>query len=96
VQYQDGDAAEIFKEDLREAFPCLNDANFKDKYHMTRSSFWFIVDIMNNYPVFQSTKRKQAPVNHQIMTLLCFLGTEENGMNNQKGCSVFRVGKGTL
>jgi hypothetical protein len=27
---------------------------------------------------------------------LCFLGTEENGMNNQKGCSVFRVGKGTL
>ena len=30
------------------------------------------------------------------MTLLCFLGTEGNGMSDRKGRSVFRLGKGTV
>jgi hypothetical protein len=97
VQYQDGDATVIFNEDLKEDSPWLNNAEFKDKYRMTCLSFWLIVDLINNHLVFQSMKRKQAPIDHQLMMLLCFLGTEGNGMSNRKGCSVFRApGKGTL
>ena len=63
---------------------------------MTRSSFWLIVGLIEHDPVFYSKKRKQAPVEHQLLTLLCFLGTEGNGMSDRKGRSVFRAGKGTL
>ena len=96
AKYRDGDASAIFEEDLKEESPWLNDAEFKDKYRLTRSSFWLIVALIKHHPVFQSTKRKQAPVEHQLMTLLCFLGTEGNGMSDRKGHSVFRAGKGTL
>jgi hypothetical protein len=96
AKYRDGDASAIFEEDLREESPWLNDAEFKDKYRLTRSSFWLIVGLIKHHPVFQSTKRKQAPVEHQLMTLLCFLGTEGNGMSDRKGRSIFRAGKGTL
>ena len=63
---------------------------------MTRSSFWLIVGIIKDHPVFKEGLRKQAPVEHQLMMLLCFLGTEGNGMSDQKGRSVFRLGKGTV
>jgi hypothetical protein len=97
VQYQDRDASAIFKEDLREDSPWLNDAEFKDKYHMTHSSFWLIVDlIFIDHPIFQSMKRKQAPAEHQLMTILCFVGMEGNGMSDWKGRSVFHAGKGAL
>jgi hypothetical protein len=98
VNYRDGLASNVFAEDLREDSPWLNEAEFKDKYRMTRSSFWLIVDLIKDHHVFQRVgkKRKQAPVEHQLMTLLCFLGTEGNGMSDRKGRSVFRMGKGTL
>jgi hypothetical protein len=35
-------------------------------------------------------------VEHQLLALLCFLGTNGTGMSGRNGCSVFRVGKGTL
>jgi hypothetical protein len=64
---------------------------------LTHLSFWLIVALIDFHPVFQSSKKKQAPVEHQLMTLLCFLGTTEgNGMSDQKGRSLFRAGKGTL
>jgi hypothetical protein len=63
---------------------------------MTRSSFWLIVDLIKDHTVFQSKWRRQAPVEHQLMTLLCFLGTEGNGMGDRRGRSVFRLGKGTV
>jgi hypothetical protein len=70
VQYRDGDASAIFEEDLKEDSPWLNDAKFKDKYRLTCSSFWLIVELIKLHPIFQSKKKKQAPVEHQLMTLL--------------------------
>jgi hypothetical protein len=102
VKYRMGVASAIFEEDLREREdaeehePWLNDAEFKDKYRLTRSSFWLIVDLIKDHPVFQSKFRKQAPVEHQLLTLLCFLGMEGNGMSDRKGRSVFRAAKGTI
>jgi hypothetical protein len=94
--YRKGSTSGIFMEDLNEDSPWLNDAEFKCKYRMTRSSFWLIVGLIRDHPVFKGGRKKQAPVEHQLMTLLCFLGTEGNGMSNRKGRSVFRLGKGTV
>jgi hypothetical protein len=85
VTYRNGRASTIFLEDLNQESPWLNHAEFKDKYRMTRATFWVIVGLIEGHPVFESQTRKQAPVAHQLMTLLCFLGTEGNGMSNQKG-----------
>jgi hypothetical protein len=83
TKYRDSDASLIFEEYLKEESPWwLNNAKFKDKYCLTCSSFWLIVALIENHPVFQSTKRKQAPVEHQLMMLLCFLGLEGNGMSD--------------
>ena len=96
-KYRNGDASTIFEEDLKEDPPWLNDAEFKDKYRMTRSSFRLLVDLIKDHRVFKGgPRRQQAPVEHQLMTLLCFLGTEGNGMSNRKGRSLFRVSKGTV
>jgi hypothetical protein len=38
----------------------------------------------------------QAPVAHQLMTLLCFLGMEGNDMSDWKGWYVFHAAKGTM
>ncbi len=96
ASYRRGAASAIFTEDLDLESGWLNDAEFKDKYRMTRSSFWLIVDLIKDHAVFRSKWRRQAPVEHQLMTLLCFLGTEGNGMSDRRGRSVFRLGKGTV
>ena len=87
--YRRGAVSAIFTEDLDLESGWLNDAEFKDKYRMTRSSFWLIVDLIKDHAVFRSKWRRQAPVKHQLMTLLCFLGTEGNGMSDRRGRSVF-------
>jgi hypothetical protein len=87
----------LYVEDLNKDSAWLNNTEFKDKYRMTRSSLWLIVGLIKDHQVFHSRgNKKQAPVEHQLMTLLCFLGTEGNGMSDRKGCSVFRVSKGTI
>jgi hypothetical protein len=77
-------ASTVFCEDLNEDSPWLNDAEFKDKYKMTCCSFWLIVDLIKNHDIFKSPRKLQAPVAHQLMTLLCFLGMEGNGMSDRK------------
>ena len=91
--YWNGLASAVFREDLKEDSPWLNAAEFKCKYQMTRSSCWLIVGLIKDHQVFKGGRRKQAPVEHQLMTLLCFLGTEGTGMSNRRGRSVFRLGK---
>jgi hypothetical protein len=89
-------ASTVFSEDLNEDSPWLNDAEFKDKCRMTCCSFWLIVDLIKSHGIFKSPRKPQAPVAHQLMTLLCFLGTEGNGMSDRKGRSLFCAGKGTI
>jgi hypothetical protein len=86
----------VFWEDLNEDSPWLNGTEFKDKYRMTRSPFWLIVDMIRNHDIFKSPRKPQALVMHQLMMLLCFLGTEGNNMSDRKGRYVFRAGKGTI
>jgi hypothetical protein len=51
---------------------------------LTCSSLWLIVGLIKDHRVFQQRgNKKQAPVEHQLMTILCFL-------------SVFRVSKGSI
>jgi hypothetical protein len=56
-----------------------------------------IVELIKDHEIFKGRgKKKQAPVEHQLMTLLCFLGMEGSRMSNRKGRSLFRAGKGTI
>jgi hypothetical protein len=52
--------------------------------------------MIKNHDIFKSPRKMQAPVGHQLMMLLCFLGMEGNGMNDGKGRSVFCASKGTI
>jgi hypothetical protein len=80
ASYCRGAPSGIFQGDLELGSGWLNKAELKDKYCMTRSSFWLIVDLIKYHRVFHSNKRRQAPVEHELMTLLCFLGREGKGM----------------
>jgi hypothetical protein len=58
----------------------LNDAEFLQKYRMSRRSFDFLLNMIKDHPVFHTAKvRKQAPVAFQLMTWLKYVGTEGNG-----------------
>jgi DDE superfamily endonuclease len=76
----------------------LNDNEFLQKYRMTRDSFGKILRLIEKDPVFQkkSTGKKQAPVAHQLMVLLNYLGTEGAGASSPSLRNVFGVGKGTI
>jgi hypothetical protein len=76
ANYHNDVLSSVFSEDLNyDAW--LNYAEFKDKYHMTPSSFWLIVDQIKDHGVFQRKKKQQARVEYQLMTLLCFLSMEK-------------------
>jgi hypothetical protein len=94
ASYRKNDAWAIFLEDLDLKSGWLNEAEFKDKYRMTCSSFWLIVDLMKDHTVFQSKWRRQAPVEHHLMPLLCFLGREGNGMSDRKVAQCSNLEKG--
>jgi DDE superfamily endonuclease len=78
--------------------PWLTDTEFKQKYRMTRISFHQLVNLIKDDPVFQRTYNKgngQAPVEHQLMVLLKYLGTQGNGANNEHIRQLFKIGSGT-
>ena len=75
----------------------MNEEEFKRKYRCSRKSFWRIVSCIENHPVFSSGDgtKQQAPVSHQLLCLLHFLGMEGNGASNQYARDVFKKGVGT-
>jgi DDE superfamily endonuclease len=76
----------------------LTEEEFLHKYRMSRQSFYRILSEIENHEVFQAkTKhgRKQAPVAHQLMVFLKFLGTEGAGGSNSNQRQVFAIGYGT-
>lgn len=93
----------VFTRDLQEhppggGKPWLNDSEFQEKYRMSRIAFHAICDLIRNHPVFSEKRisgRKQAPVEHQLMILLFYLGVEGNGASNHKVRSGFSIGRGT-
>jgi hypothetical protein len=79
----------------------LSDLEFLEKYRMTRESFAKIVALIENDAVFTRKDpldrgRKQAPVTHQLMVLLRYLGTEGGGASNQTLRNIFGISKGSV
>lgn len=105
-KYRDGQASQTYEEDLVpplddndiHGIPSwLSDDQFLKKYRMKRNSFHAIVDLIRDHPVFRAKRfgRRQAPVEHQLMTLLRYLGTEGSGGSNEDLRCDFGCGRGT-
>ena len=81
--------------------PWLTDDEFLQKYRCTRESFGRLLGLIKNHEVFNCAStskkkgRKQAPVAHQLMVFLKFLGTEGSGGSNSNQRHVFSIGYGT-
>lgn len=92
-----------FEEDLHvdQSFNCnswLNDDEFLKKYRMNRESFYKLVDLIKDHPIFQSNRNKgikQAPPEKQLMVFLKYIGTEGSGSSNSQLRQDFRIGHGT-
>eukprot|EP00978_Attheya_sp_CCMP212_P013581 scaffold34094_cov42-Attheya_sp.AAC.3 len=102
-KYRRGKSEAIFHRDLNinqteEQLPWLNDDEFLEKYRMHRSSFWELVDRIKDHSIFQKKakqKKMQAPVAHQLLVLLHYLGTSGSGASNPRIRNVFWIGRGT-
>jgi DDE superfamily endonuclease len=79
-----------------EACPWLNDEEFLQKYRVSRESFAILLSKIDQHPIFHTGKRKkQAPVQYQLMTWLKYVGTEGSGGSNANQRNTFGVGYGT-
>jgi hypothetical protein len=79
--------------------PWLTDSELLQKYRIIRPSFEKIRQKIENHDVFlnrTSQRRKQAPVSHQLMLFLKFLGTEGSGGSNANQRNTFEVGYGSV
>ena len=71
----------IFMEDLDPYSPYrLSSRKFKSKYRCSRKSVDAIAAKIEGNPIFKSKTCQQAPVKHQIMVFLHYMGHE--GQNN--------------
>jgi hypothetical protein len=75
----------------------LSDDEFLEKYRVHRESFYLLLSRIKDHPVFQNTvgKKPQAPVAHQLMVYLFYLGTSGSGASNPRLRSMFVCGRGT-
>jgi hypothetical protein len=76
--------------------PWLQEDEFLQKYRMHRESFHRLLPMIKDHPVFQSDGAKQqAPVAHQLLVLLFYLGKSGSGANNPTLQNMFQIGRGT-
>jgi hypothetical protein len=76
----------------------LTDDEFLQKYRMSCQSFFRVLSEIQDHEVFQpksKSGRKQAPVAHQLMVFLKYIGTEGTGGSNANQRHVFHIGYGT-
>jgi hypothetical protein len=77
--------------------PWLTNEEFLQNFRMQRGSFVQLVDLIKDHEVFQQKgKKKQAPVAHQLLVLLMYLGTSGSGASNPRLRSFFGLGRGTV
>jgi hypothetical protein len=100
--HEDTNSKFIFERDLKEddeadgTPPWLTDEEFVQKYRMHCDSFRMIVSLINNHPAFQSRgEKKQAPVEHQLMVFLYYIGVSGSGASFPTCRQVFGIGRGT-
>jgi hypothetical protein len=75
----------------------LTDSEFLQKYRMTKQSFVYVLNLIQDDPIFQKGRRgpPQRPVSYQLMTTLKALGSEGSGFSNPNLRHVFHTGRGT-
>ena len=101
--YRKSMGKDIFERDLKEENnldgtpPWLSDEEFLEKYRLHRESFKKLVEMIRDHPVFQEKGKgkKQAPVEHQLLCLLHYLGTSGSGASNPRMRGMFGGGRGT-
>lgn len=79
-------------DDEDEKPPWLTEEEFQQKYRINRTSFWKIVELIKDHQVFNP---KQAPVPHQLLVFLHYIGTSGSGANNPRVSKIFGIGRGT-
>ena len=63
---------------------------------MHHNSFKMIVSLINNHPAFKlKGKKPQAPVEHQLMVFLYYIGVSGSGASFPRCRQMFGVGCGT-
>jgi hypothetical protein len=85
---------EICREE-EEILPWLTESEFVHKYRVSRKNFQRILLLIEDHPVFYPTEKrgnKQAPVMHQLMVFLRFVGTGDSQSDQRL---VFHIGYGT-
>jgi DDE superfamily endonuclease len=92
----------IFERDLQDddnkdgSPPWLQEEEFLQKYHMHRASFNQLAEIIKDNPVFHTdVKKEQAPVKHQLLLFLYYLGRSGSSASNSDLRNAFHVGCGT-
>jgi hypothetical protein len=77
--------------------PWFTENEFLQHFRMHRSSFAHLVELIKDNDVFKGDiNRKQAPVEHQLLVLLMYLGTTGSGASNARLRGFFGVGGGTI
>ena len=62
--------------------PWLSDDEFLQKDRVTRSSSRYVLDLIKDNSVFYNKRKQQAPVSHQLMVFLKYVGTKGSGASN--------------
>jgi hypothetical protein len=101
--YRKGYSKTVFERVLEEedddagTTPWLTENEFLQNFRMQRSSFAHLVELIKDHDVFKGDiNRKQAPVEHQLLVLLMYLGTSASGASNARLRGFFGVGSGTI
>lgn len=77
--------------------PWLNDTEFLSEFRMQREKFDELAEFNENDEVFRpNSYHPQAPLAHQLLVLLKYLGTSGSGSNNPRLRSGFKIGRGTV
>jgi len=79
----------------------LNDDEFLQKHCMSRFAFDWVLDQIEDCQVFTTVGnnkegRPQAPVIHQLMVFLKYIGTEGSGTASKNQRNMFGIGEGSL
>jgi hypothetical protein len=101
-RYRKGFSATTFERDLAEddnddgTPPWLSDDEFLQKYRMHRDSFKAILSLIKDNPAFHlKWKKKQAPVEYQLLVFLFYIGTSGSGASFPRCRQMFGIGRGT-
>jgi hypothetical protein len=101
--YRKGYSTTVFERVLEEedddggTTPWLTENEFLQHFRMHRSSFAHLVGLIKDHDVFKGEgNRKQAPIEHQLLVLLMYLGTSGSGASNARLRGFFGVGAGTI